>query len=304
MKKRYVADNGFEGLKKDLDTDFSRVRHTHSSPGIKSDPAKKMAPNIESYTNQNMDESIKNSRSEPIFSRLNGIFMIILVICLAGFSFSNWMMHKQVARLTAAITDVQSRLTETMDAEKGKNRIKNRIAALEDHFIKIRIRLRRQSGDEGMKTFERHLAQAEKEVARLRSDMDSALEQGPIGHSEGASAGRKPRTAPVTMKTPKFVSTGRVPMQASAHHAQTRKDHGHLWVVNLAVRHSASAADGELKKIRGFGIMAEKYPVESRGKKYWRLRVAGFRSLEAARKFVRHVAAKHGYGDAWIARTQ
>ena len=216
MKKLYVADNSFEGLKKDLDTDFSRARHTHSSPGIKSDPAEKMAPNIESHINQDMNGAIRNSGSEPVFSRLNGIFMIILVICLAGFSFSNWMMHKQVARLTAATTDVQSRLTEIMDAEKGKKRIKNRVAALEDHFRKIRIRLRRQSGDEGMKTFERHLAQAKKEVARLRSDTDSALEQGPIGRTEGAPEGRGPRTARVTIKTPKFASTNHVPMQASA----------------------------------------------------------------------------------------
>ncbi len=306
MEKRYIPDNGFEGLKKSLNADLPKARPAPPSPSARSGPAEKIVPRPEAYTNQDMDKAMQDAKSGPVFSRLNGMLTGVLIICLAGFSFSNWMMHKQVALLATRVTNTQSRLVKITDTEKVRKRMESRIASLEDGFRKIRIRLRRQSGGEGTTKFRLRLAKAEKAINRLELSMAGTMgrRKKEARRTKQILAGRKPepRTARVTKKMSQSASTSRTPTQASALHTQARKDSGHTWVVNLAARHSESTANDELKKMRKSGIMAEKHTVERQGRKYWRLRVAGFRSLKAARKFIRDVAAKHGYKGTWIAR--
>jgi len=296
MKKQHSPDNSFDGLKNDLDTDSAMQRHARLSSDINSDFVEKMGAGPESFMHQGLNNAVKDSKPEhPVFSRLNAIFTSILVISLAGFSISNWMTHKQVAQLTTATADVQSRLAG-MDSDKDKKRMENRMAGLEDSFRTIRLRLGQQPSDDGLVTLKLRLADAEKEIARLRLIMGSAIKQARTGRSKVTHAGQRTRTARSTKKAPKATLASHVP----THRMLALTNPGQSWIVNLETTGSESAAESALTKMHGFGIMAKKHEVERRGKKYWRLSVAGFRSRQAASEFVQNIAAKHGFADAWI----
>ena len=89
MKEPHSPDNSFDGLKNDLDTDSAMQRHARLSADINSDFVEKTEANPESFTAQNLNKTVKDSRHEhPVFSRLNAIFTSILIISLAGFSIS------------------------------------------------------------------------------------------------------------------------------------------------------------------------------------------------------------------------
>lgn len=307
-QKEYFSVDNLEDLKKDLDTDSAMERHTHMSSDVDFDSSEKIGAALESFADQGPNEAASNLKSErPVFSKVNIIFTVVLVLSLVGFSSSNWMMRNHLGQLTATTADLQSSLT-AMHEEKiaSENNMLARIAGLEDSFRQVRLKLGQQSGDDSLVALELRLVEAEKEISRLRLVMHSTTKHKRIKRAKAPVVTQKiQRTANAAKHTPPKPKTALAsrtpPVSTSTHSPPISKSSGqNNWFVNLATRSDELAADSELKKIRASGMMAGKHGVNVRGKKYWRLSVAGFPSRQAAHKFIQNVAAKHGFPDAWV----
>lgn len=74
------------------------------------------------------------------------------------------------------------------------------------------------------------------------------------------------------------------------------------WMVNLVSFPRPAAADSELLKLSRAGIEAEKFQVKSKNVTWYRIRVTGFDSRQAAQSYVNGEALKAGYKQAWISR--
>jgi cell division septation protein DedD len=74
------------------------------------------------------------------------------------------------------------------------------------------------------------------------------------------------------------------------------------WVVNLVSFPRPAVADLELVKLSRAGIQAEKYQVNSKKETWYRIRVTGFDSRQAAKSYADAEAHKAGYTQAWVSR--
>jgi cell division septation protein DedD len=74
------------------------------------------------------------------------------------------------------------------------------------------------------------------------------------------------------------------------------------WVVNLAALSSETAARKELKRLRARGIKAEYAQVTSKGKIWYRIRIAGLTSKQEAQKQKELLASNFGINEAWIGK--
>lgn len=74
------------------------------------------------------------------------------------------------------------------------------------------------------------------------------------------------------------------------------------WAVNLASLADEASARGELARIRDMGIEAEIAPAPADGRTWYRIRVSGFDSAAAAKRYARSEAAGAGFGEAWVGR--
>jgi len=302
MEKEPSLGDNLEDLKKDLDTDSSMARHTHMSSDIDFDSSEKIGAALESFADQEPDKATTNLKPDrPVFSKVNAIFTAVLVLSLVGFSSTNWMMHKHLGQLTATTADLQSSLTAMQENKaKSENNMLARIAGLEDSFRQVRLKLGQQSGDDSLVALELRLVEAEKEISRLRLVMHSTTKNKRIRRAKAPVVTRKPKLVANASKHTPPKTTNRTPISTSTHSLPISKGSEQNWFVNLATRSDEFAADSEIKKMRKAGMMAEKHGVKVRGKKYWRLSVAGFSSRQAAHKFIQNVAAKRGFPDAWV----
>ncbi|HKJ77144.1 MAG TPA: SPOR domain-containing protein [Gammaproteobacteria bacterium] len=74
------------------------------------------------------------------------------------------------------------------------------------------------------------------------------------------------------------------------------------WSVNLASFKNEGAADQALGELRASGVTAEKQRVVADGRTWYRLRVTGFESKQAAEAYGRKVEADTGMTDTWVSK--
>jgi len=270
------------------------------------DSPKDIGAALESFADQNPSAAAQSPKyGQPVFSKLNLMFTVVLMVSVIGFSGANWMMYKRLTQLSTTTADLQSKFADIdTNKHKGEKNMQRRLAGLEESFRQVRLKIGQQSGDDQLVALELRLVEAEKEISRLRLVMHSTIKHKRIRYTKTLVKKSRPAHASIKPKPEKTT------LVSSNHKTKTRpkptpstpiskKPKGN-WFVNLATRSDESAADSELKKIRQSGMMAEKHGVQMHGNKYWRLSVSGFPSREAAHAFIRNVAARHGFPDAWV----
>lgn len=74
------------------------------------------------------------------------------------------------------------------------------------------------------------------------------------------------------------------------------------WVINLASIQDKDAANRFAENAKTRGIAVEQSSVTFKGRKFWRIQIAGFSSAEDARVFADHAKQKLGLKDTWVMR--
>ncbi len=74
------------------------------------------------------------------------------------------------------------------------------------------------------------------------------------------------------------------------------------WVINLTSVSTKEAADQELARLKELGIEAEAIRTQARGRTWYRIRVGGFESMEAAEARSKELAQQLGIADIWVGR--
>ncbi len=74
------------------------------------------------------------------------------------------------------------------------------------------------------------------------------------------------------------------------------------WVVNLISVSEKTLAVAERSRLAGLGIDARIQPATVDGKTWYRLRVSGFESKDAAQRFAAKIRSTAGLGSAWVTR--
>lgn len=90
-----------------------------------------------------------------------------------------------------------------------------------------------------------------------------------------------------------------LPNPGPARYDDAAKDN---WVVNLASLPSKNAADRFSRTVQKQGVDVQQQRVKVKGRPFWRIQVADFRSAEDARSFAGSVGKKLGLKDVWISR--
>lgn len=130
-----------------------------------------------------------------------------------------------------------------------------------------------------------------KDVAAIKQEMNKlATSSARVSQKKAAK-----KAEPVKNKTA-------APVKSVAAKAAAKPAPAGNWVVNLAALTSETAARKEVKRLRAKGIKVEYAQVTSKGKSWYRIRIAGLASKQEAQKQKKLLASNFGINEAWIGK--
>ncbi len=275
--------------------------------GAMMDERKAAAAFDEEILRQGLDESISIPVEEPSpgpadpadgsggSRRLAPVAIVIVILSLIGFTASNWMLRKQTKILAAQIESVEARLDKVASAggdHKGRKApvIRQSDPGNQKHEIQIR-----QLTDQ--------VSEITQTVAALRSSLGEMLRSRP-GAPAAPKLQEKKLPAPSENIAGQDIRENKpgvkaVQVNSAGGKGNVVKRKG-VWTVYLVALEDEKLADEELAKLKKAGISARKSKIRAHGKVYYQLRTGRFEWTDDGRAFIRDVAIKAGYKDAWL----
>jgi len=224
--------------------------------------------------------------------------LTIVLLSLIGFTASNWMLRQQMGELDGRVRQAETRMNAMARMEAGRHASGVSAAkqsATEYHAIALEIKQ--------LKTRTQDIKPLQEQALEIRRSI-VALEHSvvEIKRSVAAQAEFLAQKKKAPFQQTKISSRDvEKPVTVVAEKPRIKKKKGRGgWIVNLIILANEKSADRELEKLRKGGIQAEKHPIRMRGKVMYQLRAGGFSGMADARAFIRDIAARVGYKDAWL----
>jgi len=233
---------------------------------------------------------------------LTPLAMSIVVLSLGGFTASNWMLRQQMGELAERVKQAETRLNGIAGMEAGRHESGASAAKqseTEYHAIALEIKqLKTRTQD--IKPLQEQALEIRRSIVALEHSVVE-IKQSVVAQAEFLAQKKKVHLQQ-NKRSGRDVEKS-VTVVAEKPRIKKKKGRGG-WIVNLIILANEKSADRELEKLREGGIQAEKRPIRIRGKMMYQLRADGFAGMADARAFIRDIAARAGYKDAWLASAE
>ena len=209
---------------------------------------------------------------------ISRIVIGIIVLCVIGFTASNWMTSRKVDALVTQLEETQTRLN-------AMSQKLNRLPA-------------ETTSEAANQANEAMLAQLAASIVENRETIDSVKQSlETIALSKRSEPQPEIPAAPPAKAAAPIKQT-KQPAKATAKPAPSKKVPG--WSVVLMSLKNEAMADEELAALRTKGIQAEKHAVQVKGETYHQLRVGRFAQKDDALAYSKELAGTMGYKGAWV----
>jgi len=231
--------------------------------------------------------SFSQSRGEGDIGRrqkwLIAVAIGVIAVSLAGFTASNWMARQRMGELAAQIKKMEIRLDRItkQDTNHRKPERGIRLTALSKQPNESEIRQLKAQ----VLAIEQSIAVLNQSIQDMRRPVSKAGEAVTL-KTEPAQSGKHANTKKL------------LPVMSEKNNSREVKQKS-VWVVNLISLSNEETAEKRLGKIRKAGILARKHKVTVRGKTFYRLSTGCFKDISGARAYIRGIAIKAGYVNAW-----
>ena len=240
-------------------------------------------------------EQVQGSPGDPAkSSRFVPLAMVVVILSLVGFTVSNWMIRQQVEELTEQIEMIEARLDQATNMAADRDALKRNSKDVSEPAS--------QPQETETRKLTAQVAEIVQTVGALQRSLDEMQRLRPAP-AEPRLQGKNqstPQDKDANQETKKNKSGEKAVTPNSVGENEGIEKRKKTWTVYLKALEDEESADRELAKLKEAGILAEKRKIKARGKVLYQLTAGRFDWTADGRAFIRDVAIKAGYKDAWL----